>query len=194
MRLRESVRALILDPEECVLLVRFHWEDFEQPGGFRANPGGGIEAGETRLAALRREMREEVGLEVDDLGPEVWTMTVYFEMTDWDGQVDHIHPIRTGAFEPRSGLSAEQLRDEHVHRLRWWTVAELLDSDATFAPRALPTLLRDLLTRGAPDIPVRIGGFEPNDPANRTAAQNPSLRSWRGSRCQSLAILTRRSR
>ena len=73
MRLRESVRALILDPDDCVLLVRFDWDSLDVEGGFWANPGGGVEPGETRLAALQRELREETGLVVDDLGPEVWT-------------------------------------------------------------------------------------------------------------------------
>ena len=45
MRLRESVRALILDPDDCVLLVRFDWDGLDVEGGFWANPGGGVEAG-----------------------------------------------------------------------------------------------------------------------------------------------------
>ena len=49
MRLRESVRALILDPDDCVLLVRFDWDGLDVEGGFWANPGGGVEPGETRL-------------------------------------------------------------------------------------------------------------------------------------------------
>jgi 8-oxo-dGTP diphosphatase len=59
VRLRESVRALILDGDGHVLLVRFWWDGVEPADGFWANPGGGIELGESRLTALRRELRED---------------------------------------------------------------------------------------------------------------------------------------
>ncbi|HEX6248201.1 MAG TPA: NUDIX domain-containing protein [Nocardioidaceae bacterium] len=158
MRLRESVRALIIDPEDHVLLVRFHWEGFE-PAGFWANPGGGIEAGETRLDAIRRELREETGLVVDTLGPEVWTKTALFPMTQWDGQVDHIHLYRTERFEPRPGMTPAQLAAEHVHEIRWWAPDELTDQAATFAPRSLPTLLDRLRREGVPAAPLELEGF-----------------------------------
>ncbi len=159
MRLRESVRALIMDPADRVLLVRFHWEGLDLADGFWANPGGGIEAGETRLDALQRELREEVGLEIDVLGPELWTKTAHFPLGPWDGQVDHIHLVRTPHFDPSPGLSAEQLLAEHVHEIRWWSVAELGDDRATFAPRDLPGLLARLRTEGVPATPVEIAGF-----------------------------------
>lgn len=40
VKLRESVRAVILDENESVLLVRFDWDGLDTPGGFWANPGG----------------------------------------------------------------------------------------------------------------------------------------------------------
>jgi 8-oxo-dGTP pyrophosphatase MutT (NUDIX family) len=73
VRLRESVRALIVDPDAHVLLVRFDWEGVEPAGGFWTSPGGGIEPGESRLEAIQRELREEVGMVVDSLGSELWT-------------------------------------------------------------------------------------------------------------------------
>ncbi len=78
MSLRESVRALVLDPDDHVLLVRFHWDGLEFEEGFWANPGGGLEPGKTRAAALRRELAEECGLPVEEIGPEIWTKTAHF--------------------------------------------------------------------------------------------------------------------
>lgn len=159
MRLRESVRALILDEHDSVLLVRFDWPGLEVPGGFWANPGGGIEAGETRRDALARELLEEVGLPLTDLGPEVWTKTALFTMSDWDGQVDHIHLVRAEHFVPQPRLSTDQLLAESVHDIRWWTRAELAASEATFSPRRLPALLDDILSTGIPDEPILLSGF-----------------------------------
>lgn len=153
-RLRESVRALILDEHDKILLVRFQFG----PARFWANPGGGIEAGEDRLTALQRELREEVGLDVDTLGPEVWTKTAYFPMNGCDGQVDHIHLVRASHFTPKPEFTDQQLRDEGVQEIRWWSIDEILSSTEVFAPRALRKLLPDVLRR-VPDPPLTIAGF-----------------------------------
>ncbi len=158
MRLRESVRALILDEDDAVLLVRFEWPGGPD-GGFWANPGGGIEPNESRLEALQRELREEVGLAIAELGEEVWTKTAIFPMPGWDGQVDHVHLHRVARFDPSPALSVEELAAEHVHELRWWPLATLLRSDAIFSPRALSTLLPELLEGRAAALPVALSGF-----------------------------------
>ena len=159
VKLRESVRALIIDENDSILLVRFDWDGLEVPGGFWANPGGGIETGESRTDALARDLLEEVGLQMTELGPEVWTKTALFPMSDWDGQVDHIYLVRVEHFAPAPRLSPEQLLDEGVHEVRWWTLEELALSDSTFSPRGLPALVEDLLTGAIPDEPVAIKGF-----------------------------------
>jgi 8-oxo-dGTP pyrophosphatase MutT (NUDIX family) len=59
LRLRDAVRAVVLDPDERVLLVRFEFPNWR---GW-ATPGGGIDPGESDEAAIRRELAEETGLE-----------------------------------------------------------------------------------------------------------------------------------
>ncbi|MFC7622903.1 NUDIX hydrolase [Microlunatus sp. GCM10028923] len=159
MRLREAVRALIVDPADRVLLVRFWWEGVDPADGFWAVPGGGMEGDETRLAALQRELLEETGLTLDALGPEIWTKTAIFPMSRWDGQIDHVHLIRTAPFQPVPGLTAEQLADEGVHEIRWWTPDEIAAAEVTFSPRGLPGLIKDLIRTGTPATPIPLSGF-----------------------------------
>jgi hypothetical protein len=45
-----------------------------------------------------------------------------------------------------------------VGEVRWWTLDELgTAADVTFAPRRLPSLLRELLRSGLPATPIDVG-------------------------------------
>ncbi|MDO9079921.1 MAG: NUDIX hydrolase, partial [Desulfuromonadales bacterium] len=64
-RIKTSVVACIIDAEERVLLTRRGVPPFH---GLWIMPGGKIEHGEGILAALHREVREEVGIEILSAG------------------------------------------------------------------------------------------------------------------------------
>jgi len=152
-RLRDAVRALVVDDGERVLLVRFefpHWTGW-------AAPGGGVDPHETDEQALRRELAEEVGLDVFALGPLIWRRTHLFELGDWDGQVERYFLVRTPAFTPAPRLTWPELNAEHVTAVRWWTLEELATSEDPFAPRRLPLLVRELILHGPPEEPIDVG-------------------------------------
>ena len=154
-RLREAVRALIVDEDDRVLLVRLTFAGVS----FWLNPGGGIEPGEDRLTALARELREEVGIHVDALGPEVWTKTAHFTMGPWDGQVDHVHLVRIPHVEPLGTFSPEELLAESLDAARWWSREELAASGDVFAPREFPRLYAEPLDGGVPPAPIVLWGY-----------------------------------
>ncbi len=80
-------------------------------------------------------------------------------MAHWDGQVDHIHLLRVEHFAPEPRLTADQMLTENMHEFRWWAPDELIASDATFAPRAMPNMLMNLLASDLPAEPLTITGF-----------------------------------
>lgn len=154
LRIREAVRALVIDPDERVLLVRF-----EFPTATRwALPGGGLEPGEDHLVALSRELEEEVGLTGADIGPQIWHRLhiVPFLNGRFDGQRERIHLIRSNVFAPEPKLSWQQMNAEFVHELRWWTIDEIAASDAYFVPKDLSTLLSTLLRDGPPNDSIDV--------------------------------------
>jgi 8-oxo-dGTP pyrophosphatase MutT (NUDIX family) len=153
---RQGVRALLLDPDDRVLLVRF--VNPETAEEFWATPGGGLDPGEELEDGLRRELREETGLAEVAIGPVIWTRRHVFL---WAGktldQSERIALVRTPAFDPRPALTHSQLVEEGVHELRWWTLGELAVSDANFAPRRIVRFLRQLLEEGPPPAPIDVG-------------------------------------
>jgi len=158
LRIRKAVRALVLDPADRVLLVRFEFPT----ASVWATPGGGVEPDEDDEVALRRELDEELGLLDVVIGPHIWSRhhVIPFLDASWDGQDDRIHLVRVPDFAPTPRLSWEQLRAERVHELAWWTPAELVAAGAEgvrFAPRRLPELVVALLANGVPEAPIDTG-------------------------------------
>lgn len=154
-RVRQAVRAVVLDPDDRVLLVRFEFPD----QAMWATPGGGIEEGETDEHALQRELLEEVGLESFDLGPQIWRRTHFFErpILAFDGQHERYYLVRTPPFEPEPRLSWDELRHEGMSAVRWWTQEELAASAEMFAPRRLPALVSGIVRDGPPAEPIDVG-------------------------------------
>lgn len=152
--IRLAVRAVVLDPDDRVLLVR--WVNEDHGIDLWLTPGGGLDEGEDPGDGLRRELREEAGLEAFETGPTIWTRRHTFP---WYGrtieQRETFVLVRTPRFEPRpdpAALAAEGVRD-----VRWWTLKEVEASSETFAPRSLAALFRDLLASGPPPSPVDVG-------------------------------------
>src|ERR1700677_3459031 len=101
MRSRRTARVFVLDEAGRVLLIRCAMVlksgvDFV----FWVTPGGEIEAGEESAATAVRELREELGLELEVEGP-LYTETSQFELAgEIRDNVDHWFVARCAASAP----------------------------------------------------------------------------------------------
>jgi 8-oxo-dGTP pyrophosphatase MutT (NUDIX family) len=141
--IRPAVRVLLVtrEPDPRVLLLAA-----QDPDRFWFPPGGGLEAGEDARAAARREVLEETGRALDDVGAEVWQRRHVFT---WRGEeidqrerwflarVPEAFPI------DRSGWTAAERAD--LHAARWFTLAELEATADRLVPDDLAARLRAVL-------------------------------------------------
>ncbi|MER2529006.1 MAG: 8-oxo-dGTP diphosphatase MutT [Candidatus Competibacter denitrificans] len=72
--------GVLVDPSTGAVLVARRPEHAHQ-GGCWEFPGGKVETGETVIAALQRELREELGIELDSAEPFLQVSHAYPEKT-----------------------------------------------------------------------------------------------------------------
>jgi double-stranded uracil-DNA glycosylase len=129
---RQGVRALVVDRAGRTILLRYG----NEYATWWITPGGGKAPGESDEEALRRELREELGLRDFELGPLLWTRERWFrDEPGHCGQRENVYLVRVDAFEPAPEL---ELADEGCHEVRWVAAGEAA---------ALPTRPEDLAER-----------------------------------------------
>ena len=131
MKFRRTARVFLFDEAGRVLLIRCGMvlksgEDFV----FWVTPGGEIEAGEQPLEAAVRELREELGLEMEVTGP-LYTEANRFELAgEMRDNVDHWFIAKCAADTPKmKGVTEEELA--MMKEIRWWSAEEVEEARAS---------------------------------------------------------------
>jgi TDG/mug DNA glycosylase family protein len=109
---RQTVRAVVRDAAGRIVLLHYR----ERYDAWWTTPGGGREPGESDEQTLRRELREEIGLEHFEIGSLLW-----------ERAGSRVYDVHVPSFEVR--------RLTEAHEARWFSLDEL---------DALPTRPLDL--------------------------------------------------
>ncbi|CAN5826925.1 NUDIX domain-containing protein [soil metagenome] len=95
---------------------------------FWSLPGGRLQVGETVAEALRREMREEIGADVEVGGGLLWLVENFFEHRPLDGATEE-----GSAAHHEVGLYLEMILPEHLEVVDSFMGAELAGTPDEFA-------------------------------------------------------------
>jgi 8-oxo-dGTP pyrophosphatase MutT (NUDIX family) len=143
MRQRDSARLLVINPSKQVLLFHFqHKNDALAGQSHWATPGGGLEQGESFEAAAVRELFEETGLRVANVGASISERR--FAMMLPSGEtvlsIERYFVVHTDNERvSREGWTAHEVRVMADHK--WWSVAELRATSETVWPERLIEML-----------------------------------------------------
>ena len=140
-RHRLTSRILVIDNDDRVLLMLTRGSVPAQPTRW-ITPGGGVDAGETHHDAACRELFEETGHVVDDLGEPIWSSDFIVDYVGGDHDTGHaeFYLLRSDAFIPSTENFTEDEKVDVIES-RWWSSSELLATTEAFEPRELPALV-----------------------------------------------------
>lgn len=151
---RTAGRALLIAPDRSTLLVRGRDPEDLGRGHFYWTPGGGIDDGESVEAATRREVLEEVGHVVDDLGEIVLHRVSEF---DFAGrrirQTESFFAIDVPVVFDASPSSLSALEDEAIVGFEWLTPWQMRRSPHAVYPTCLADLVDSIVEDGRPATP-----------------------------------------
>jgi 8-oxo-dGTP pyrophosphatase MutT (NUDIX family) len=155
---RIGARVLLLDPADRLLLIHaldpadpdHHWWEL---------PGGGQDEGEDLRATGIRELAEESGIVLANLGRELWKRESRFHYKGRDHhRVEHVFLGRTSTTAPQVALQPTANERAGLIERRWWSRHELHQCTDKLLPAELPSLIDDLLADRFSRAPLVLTG------------------------------------
>lgn len=163
VRVRETARIVVLDPNERVLMLHLHYPYVIDPvnpigagGGepFWALPGGGLQSGESFEDAAKRELWEETGIDVDTVEGWLWSREKLLRVRGADVIFRERYCL-VRLREPVEVSLDHLVGDEHeaLLEVRWLALDDLTQLADPVSPPGLPDLLRSVLLGSLPEAP-----------------------------------------
>ncbi len=141
---RRAARVLVFDDEGRLLLLRGSDPARPEAGSWWFTPGGALGPHELPEDAARREVREETGIELAELGPVVLERAARFSFdgAEYEQEERFFSARVTGTALDFSAWTEVERRS--LLEARWWSVCDLERTEEAVYPEGLARLARTL--------------------------------------------------
>lgn len=143
IRQRQAARVVLLDEQDRVLLIRFELARRDGRVVFWATPGGGLEGDENPRAGARRELMEELGLDLPLSGPIQQATAVFEHAGALLENTDTFFLARCAASAPRLD-GVDEAERQAMRAIRWWSADEIAASAEAIFPADLAEVVRSV--------------------------------------------------
>ncbi len=153
IRTRLTARILVLNERDELLMFEYQEADGRR---FWVTPGGGLEPNETFMDAAKRELLEETGLKLEQVGNPVWERRKVLNFTDERVMFDERHFVVRVRGGEVSGENPDAFERAMTLGHRWWSLEALQTTPETVYPENLARHLEPILRGEMPTEPVDI--------------------------------------
>lgn len=133
MKIRKSARAIVINSKNQMFLFQYMFDYLEDSKAIWITPGGSLEEGESFVDALKREVYEELGVQLTKESPEVYYRNPIYTLKNGE-KVQSVEKFFLVVLEEKS-FSFDHWTESEKKRMRagkWWSVDEIEKSEDEF--------------------------------------------------------------
>lgn len=157
MKVRKSSRAIVLNEENQIFLFKYKFDYIAEDKAIWITPGGGLEEGESFEDALKRELFEELGVQIIGNCPEVYYRNPIYTLKSGE-KVQSVEKFFLVALDDEA-FSFVYWTESEKKRMRagkWWSVEEIEQSGEEFFSKDILRIIAELSGGKLPGGPQEI--------------------------------------
>ena len=159
MLTRKSSRAIVLNKQNQIFLFRYTFDFFAEMESIWITPGGALDEGESFEEALKRELFEELGIELSgtDSMPQIYYRFPLYELKSGETvqSEERFYLVRLDETE-FSYAGWTESENKRMTSGKWWSLEEIKTSGEKFFSEDILEILERLSRGEIPKEPIEI--------------------------------------
>lgn len=157
MLTRKSSRAIVLNKQNQIFLFRYTFDFFAEGESIWITPGGALDEGESFEEALKRELFEEMGIELTEQASFVLYRTPLYELKNGEKvrSEERFYLVHLDETE-FSYVNWTESENKRMTAGKWWSVEEIKQSEEKFFSDDIVRILERFFRGDIPKEPEEI--------------------------------------
>lgn len=157
MKVRKSSRAIVLNKNNEIFLFQYRFDYLDDSKLIWITPGGGLDEGESFDDALKRELFEELGVQITESCPEIYFRNPLYTMKNGE-VIQSVEKFFLVTLDSEF-FSFEHWTESEKKRMsvgKWWSMEEIQQSEDEFFTKDIIRILMELSDKKIPREPQEI--------------------------------------